>query len=81
VIAVGLGVVRQQHVLENAGLVGYCQRVAAPARRAGSWHECLPGKLTGTPELSLSSCTRVRHGADRDLWRCPTPLESNGARQ
>jgi hypothetical protein len=80
-IAGALVYVRQNHVLQNAGLVGYCQRVATPAGQSGAWHECRPGKLTGTPGLTLGSCTRVRHDAKGDLWRCPTALASNNTRQ
>lgn len=81
VIATGLVVVRNGHVLQNAGLTGYCHRVATPAGQTGFWHECVPGKLTGMPGLSRGSCVRVRHAATVDLWRCPTELESNKARQ
>jgi hypothetical protein len=80
-IAAALVTVRQQHVLQNAGLIGYCEEVPTPVRQTGVWHECRPGKLTGTPGLSLASCARISRGPDRDLWRCLTPLESNHARQ
>jgi hypothetical protein len=81
VIAAGLGLVQQKQVLRNAGLFGHCSQVATPAGQTGFWHECVSGKLTGTPSLSLSSCMRIQHGPARDLWRCPTALESNKTRQ
>ena len=81
VIASALAVVQQRGVLQNAGLVGHCSEVATPAGKSGVWHECVAGKLTGTPGLSLSSCTRVRRSAERDLWRCPVGLASNKVRQ
>lgn len=80
-IAVTLAVVQQQHVLQNSGLTGYCTRIATPARQSGHWHECHPGKLTGTPELSLASCQRAGRTGQIERWRCPTPLEQNIARQ
>ena len=80
-IAGALVYVRQNQVLQNAGLIGYCQRIATPAHQTGAWHECRAGKLTGMPGLTLGSCTRASHGANRDLWRCPTALESNNTRQ
>jgi hypothetical protein len=80
-IATALVVVRQQRVLENAGLIGYCSQVATPVGQTGVWHECHSGKITGTPGLSLGSCTRIRREPDRDVWRCPTALEANKARQ
>jgi hypothetical protein len=80
-IACGLAVVQRQHVLQNANLVGHCARMATPAGKSGVWHECVAGKLTGTPGLSLNSCRRVTHSATRDVWRCPVELESNRVRQ
>jgi hypothetical protein len=80
-IAVALVVVSQQKVLEDAGLVGYCSRVATPVGKTGFWHECRSGKVTGTPGLPLASCKRISHELDRDVWRCPTELASNTARQ
>ena len=80
-IASAMVAVQQGRVLQKAGLVGYCHVIATPAGQTGSWHECVPGKITGTPGLSLSSCTRVRHSAAGDLWRCPTELATNNARQ
>jgi hypothetical protein len=81
VIAGGLGLVQQKQVLQNAGLLGSCAQIATPAGQSGVWHECVSGKLTGTPGLSRGSCTRLQHAPARDLWRCPTALESNTVRQ
>ena len=81
VIAVSLGLVQQKHVLQNAGLTGHCSQIATPQGQTGFWHECISGKITGMPSLSLSSCTRVQHSTARDVWRCPTELESNKTRQ
>jgi hypothetical protein len=64
VLAAALALVQQQRVLENAGLLGYCSTIATPKGQTGHWHACQPGKLTGTPELSVQSCTRA--GADRE---------------
>jgi hypothetical protein len=80
-IAASLAIVQQQHVLQNAHLTGYCSRIATPAGQTGAWHECRPGKLTGTPGLERGSCVRVSHASQLDVWRCPTPLESNSTRQ
>ena len=80
-LAVALVVVRQQDVLQNAGLVGYCSQIATPAGKTGFWHECRSGKVTGTPGLPLGPCKRIRHEVSHDVWRCPTELASNTARQ
>jgi len=81
VIASAMVYVQQGRVLQKAGLVGYCHAIATPAGQTGAWHECVPGKLTGTPGLSRESCTRARHSAAGDVWRCPTALATNTARQ
>jgi hypothetical protein len=81
VIAAALAYVQQRDVLQNAGLVGHCSEIATPTGKSGVWHECVAGKLTGTPGLSLSSCIRVGHSSTRDVWRCPVALESNKTRQ
>jgi hypothetical protein len=80
-IASALAVVQRNDVLQNAGLVGHCSRIATPAGKSGVWHECLSGKVTGMPGLSLSSCKRVSHSSERDVWRCPVELGSNRIRQ
>jgi hypothetical protein len=76
-----LVVVQRQHVLQDANLVGHCSRIATPTGKSGAWHECVSGKLTGTPGLSLSSCRRVSHSSQRDVWRCPVGLAANKTRQ
>jgi hypothetical protein len=81
VLAATLAFVQQRQVLQNAGLLGSCSQIATPVGQHGVWHECVPGKLTGTPGLSRDSCTRIQHNPTQDVWRCPTALESNKVRQ
>jgi hypothetical protein len=81
VIAAALAVVQQQRVLQNAGLLGHCSAIATPRGQTGHWHACQPGKLTGTPELSVQSCTRAGKRGRLEYWRCPTELERSRARQ
>ena len=81
VIAGALGLVQQKQVLQNAGLFGSCSQVATPAGQSGVWQECVFGKFTGILGLSRGLCTRVQHSIARDVWRCPTALESNKTRQ
>lgn len=80
-IAVALVVVQKKQVLQNAGLTGYCTTIPTPAGQSGYWHECRPGSLTGTPELSLASCKRAGTVGQVERWRCPTPLEPNTGSQ
>jgi hypothetical protein len=81
VLAATLTLVQQQRVLQNAGLTGYCVRIATPAGQTGHWHECHSGKLTGTPALSRGSCEGAGRVGSVERWRCPTPLEQNEIRQ
>jgi hypothetical protein len=81
VVAATLAFVQQGSVLQNAGLLGYCTGIPTPKGETGYWHECQPGKLTGTPELSIQSCTRAGSVGKVERWRCPTELERNNARQ
>ena len=81
VIAAALALVQQQRVLQNAGLLGYCSTIATPKGQTGHWHACRPGKLTGTPGLSVQSCTRAGKTGEVEYWRCPTELQRNRARQ
>ena len=80
-IAVTLAVIQKKDVLQKAGLTGYCTSIPTPPGQSGFWHECRPGKVTGTPELSLASCKRTGTVGQVESWRCPTALEPNTARQ
>jgi hypothetical protein len=80
-IAAALAFVQQKQVLQNAGLTGYCASIPTPRGQTGHWHECRPGKLTGTPALSIHSCTRAGGSGEIELWRCPTELERSRTRQ
>lgn len=80
-IAAALVFAQQRQVLHNAGLTGFCASIATPKGQTGHWHECRPGKLTGTPALSIHSCTRAGRSGDVEFWRCPTELEQNRARR
>ena len=60
-IAVTLGVIQKKDVLQKAGLTGYCTTVATPAGQSGFWHECRPGKMTGTPEDHVGLVQARRH--------------------
>ncbi len=67
-IAVTLGVIQKKDVLQRAGLTGYCTTVPTPTGQSGFWHECRPGKVTGTPELTLGLVqARGHHRPDRAL--------------
>jgi len=73
-LAAGLAYGKHDHVLERAGLLGSCVRVAGALPDGGEWRACSPGKLTGYNDLSRDGC--VAHGGDGELryWRCPASL-------
>ena len=69
-----LAAVKDGRVLENAGLVGSCSAVAAPAGDDGSWAACVGGRLEGPPDLSRKSCVWKRRVGDVEYWRCESPI-------
>lgn len=76
VIAAALIVAQQQHVFRKLGLVGTCQVVSSPNGDGSQWWSCQEGVLTGYPSLTRDSCTIQRITPERQIWRCPTPLET-----
>lgn len=74
-IAAALAAVKQERLLERAGLLGSCSAVAVPGDD-GEWRACRPGALSGYPDLSLKDCEpRGARGGVR-WWRCPAPIGS-----
>jgi hypothetical protein len=76
-IATALFVAKRERWFERAGFVGTC-RLTQPADRkdTAQWWSCSQGLLTGYPVLSRESCDSSGFVYKRELWRCPTPLES-----
>lgn len=75
-IAAALIVAQQKQVFRKMGLVGTCQVVAAPTSDGSQWWSCTEGVLTGYPSLTRDSCVIQRVVPKRQVWRCPTPLET-----
>lgn len=73
-LVAALAAVKREHVLERAGLLGSCTRVAAPGDPTGQWQACHAGRLTGYPDLSRNSCTQRSVQPEVVYWRCPAPL-------
>ncbi len=67
---------QREHWLARAGLVGNCRTVAAPYGDTAQWWSCRQGVLTGFPVLTRHDCDEHGIVLGRELWRCPTPLES-----
>ena len=75
-----LAVVKREHVLERAHIVGACTTYAQSADGT-EWRECVPGKISGRPSLKLNGCTNVRRHGNNELWHCPARLASSDTRQ
>jgi hypothetical protein len=73
-IAAALHGVRNERVLERAGLFGSCTAVSGAAAQAGGWMACRSGRLSGYPDLSRDSCTRGGTNAKIVYWRCPSQI-------
>jgi hypothetical protein len=73
-IATALHGVKNERVLERAGLFGSCTAVSGAAAEAGGWMACSSGRLSGYPDLSRDSCTRGGTRARIVYWRCPTQI-------
>jgi hypothetical protein len=76
-IAVAMIVAQREHWLARAGLVGTCRLAQAPLGDTAQWWSCRQGVLTGYPVLTRQECDDNGIVLGRELWRCPTPLESN----
>lgn len=75
-IAVMLGVAKQQHWFQRAGIVGRCQVVSTPFGQTGQWWSCSQGILTGFPTLERDQCDSAGFAGKRQLWRCPEPIDA-----
>lgn len=76
-----LTVAHQQRVFERAGFTGSCVLVRAPVADAADvqWWSCKEGLLTGYPTLLKDNCDLKIVTTDRQVWRCPTPIERPSA--
>ena len=79
-IAAALVAVKQQHVLQRAGLLGSCTVVTSPPHDAGEWHACKGGRLSGPPDLSRDSCKSYGLQGSFEYWRCPAHIERSPIR-
>jgi hypothetical protein len=72
--ALMLGVAKQQHWFERAGLVSSCALVATPAGQpaGGSWYLCREGIMTGYPRLERDNCDSRGFVGKLELWHCDT---------
>ena len=71
--------VKDGRVLAEAGLVGSCSAVRAPAGDAFDWQACRPGRLEGRPDLARKSCTSRGVVDGVEFWRCPAAVDSSRA--
>jgi hypothetical protein len=79
VLAAALYGVREERLLEDAGLFGSCDAVATSVGSEGQWLACRAGQLTDFPDLSRDACTRTGRRGALEYWRCPAPLVASRA--
>jgi hypothetical protein len=75
-----LVLVKEENVLQRAGLVGSCQQVATPYGNWGEWWACRSGRISGRTDLTKRSCDRIGVARGLEYWRCPATVASSRAR-
>jgi hypothetical protein len=75
-IVAALVFAQRDHWFERAGLVGTCRLAQAPYGDTAQWWSCRQGVLTGFPVLTRNDCDSHGIVLGREIWRCPTPLET-----
>jgi hypothetical protein len=76
-VAAALVAVKNERLIQRAGLSGSCWAVSTPPGQSGEWRACQPGRLAGRPDLSRRSCTKQGLSGRLEYWRCPAPVESS----
>jgi len=75
-LVVLMGVAKEKHWAQRAGLTGQCYAVQPPGSNpTGAWYACKQGVLTSFPSLESSNCTDVGLADHQEVWRCDEPLE------
>ncbi len=77
VVATAMFAIADGRVLAQAGLLGTCTTVAAPAGDDATWESCVRGRVEGHPDLTKRSCTRQGVTGDAEVWRCPAPVTAS----
>jgi hypothetical protein len=75
-IAAALVFAQREHWIARAGFVGTCRLAPVPIGDTAQWWTCRQGLLTGYPVLTRHECVDQGIVLGRELWRCPTPLET-----
>ena len=78
-LAATLHGVKEERVLERAGLFGSCSAVATAPSEPGGWMACRSGRLSGYPDLSRDSCKLGGTRASIVYWRCPEGVVASQA--
>ena len=67
--------VKNGKVLRAAGLSGSC-RLVQTAADGSEVAACTNGRLSGRPDLSGRSCTRLGMRDNLEYWHCPAGVDS-----
>ncbi len=74
IVAAALYGVKEERVLEDAGLLGSCEVVETAAPSEGQWLACRDGSITDAPDLTRDACVNAGARGDLAYWRCPAAL-------
>ena|SRR5436190_23223882 len=72
-VAAGMAVLNDDHLLRRAGLVGSCSALQASASEQ-SVQRCRKGRLDGFPDLTNKACQAIYVREGYEYWRCQAPV-------
>ena len=72
--------IKDRQLLQRAHLVGFCSTLAQ-TQDGIEWRSCVPGRLSGRPELVLNSCTDLGRLGRAEVWACPAGLDDTAKRE
>lgn len=72
-VAAGMAVLNDHHLLRRAGLVGSCSALQAPESDQ-TLQRCRKGRLDGFPNLTNKSCQAIYFRDGYQYWRCLAPV-------
>jgi hypothetical protein len=73
--------VKDQRVLQRSHLVGFCSTFAQEEASGVEWRACVPGHISGRPDLELNSCTDFGRRGTAEVWSCPAALDDRAQRE
>ena len=72
-VAAGMAVLNDRHLLRRAGLVGGCSMIQAQDSDQ-TLQRCRKGRLDGYPNLTAKACQSISFSKGYEYWRCMAPI-------